>query len=373
MKTKKEIHNLLIKYIHRELSDEERIFVEKWISQNESNKKYFDDLYKADLALKLTIQKNWIKESSHKSSIKRYLNHFIRIAVVLVIIISSGIYLFNSKQEKDIVKNLVLSPGKSTATLSLSSGEVISLDTMSGILKEKDGTSISINNKGEIKYSGTNIIAKENINNILNVPNGGEYKLKLSDGTIVWMNSDSRLEYPSNFSGETRLVKLYGEAYFKVAKSKKQFIVQINDLKIAVYGTEFNINTYGDKIETVLVSGSVSLVTPQQEIKLHPEEMGKFDKKNQAINISKVNTDYYTAWRKGLFIFKNEPIHSIVEKISKWYNIKNINIDENIKDTRLSGVMEKYKDANDLFIYFEKTSDLKFRIDNDKNLYISNK
>lgn len=159
---------------------------------------------------------------------------------------------------------------------------------------------------------------------ILQTPIGQDFKVQLSDGTIVWLNAESRLEYPSHFSGSSRMVYLTGEAYFKVAHDEEHpFMIQTQTLRTKVLGTEFNISSYSDTNSHVtLVDGSLEVsssdggntvrLVPGQDALLNPQ--GSF-------SIHNVDTDNYYFWKEGYFYYDNVPLIDIMQNIGRWYNV----------------------------------------------------
>lgn len=155
------------------------------------------------------------------------------------------------------------------------------------------------------------------------IPRGKTFKLILSDSTEVWLNADSKLVYPTEFIENKRTVYLQGEAYFKVAKHSKPFIVKTNYLQTQVLGTEFNIRTYSpEDVHVTLIKGKVRVssldnfstvnLTPGKDVSLSPS--GKFE-------LHEVNGDSFTYWKDGYFYFDQIPLLDIMKSIGKWYNL----------------------------------------------------
>lgn len=176
------------------------------------------------------------------------------------------------------------------------------------------------------------------------VPKGFTYTTILSDSTEVTINAGSELSYASRFIGANREVTLKGEAYFKVKKSSKPFIVTTEDISIKVYGTQFNVNSYdAEKVQTLLVSGSVGVTYKKnrEEVLLKPSQMATVDQQGK-IDLSDVSVEKYIAWLKGEIINDNEPLTLFLETIERWYNIEfifsddvgKINISAEIKNSR---------------------------------------
>lgn len=158
---------------------------------------------------------------------------------------------------------------------------------------------------------------------VASIPCGQVYKIILNDGTEVWLNADSRLVFPTRFVGTKRLVRLEGEAYFKVARNENMpFIIETEKITTQVLGTEFNVKTYkNSEAHITLVDGSVKVRMPEidKEVMLEPgEDIAYADNDFQ---VKKVDTSYYTQWRDGYFYFDDMHLSDILSDLGRWYNI----------------------------------------------------
>ena len=165
-------------------------------------------------------------------------------------------------------------------------------------------------------------------------------QFNLADGTKVWLNSGSSLQFPSRFIGDFRKVKLIGEAFFEVTKNEKQpFQVNAKNLKIEVLGTSFNVVNYEDEQQTdvVLVEGKVKLFTEVQQIKkdygiMHPGQRVVYSDNEEKIMAENVVVDKYIAWRDGNLIFRNDKMEDVAKRLSHWFNVEIIINDPIIKN-----------------------------------------
>lgn len=184
----------------------------------------------------------------------------------------------------------------------------------------------------------------------MKIPRGGEYRLKLSDGTVVFLNSESELRYPVNFGTNFREVELKGEAFFDVATDQQRpFVVKAEQIRVKVLGTSFNVNTYDkDYIETVLVEGGIELQINDrsQEWRIRPNELVRFDRKNKTIEIKEVDVLPYVAWKEGYFVFKNQSMEKIMSSMARWYDIKIEYRDETIKTLHFTGDIKRHADIS---------------------------
>lgn len=153
------------------------------------------------------------------------------------------------------------------------------------------------------------------------VPAGHTFTIVLHDSTEVTLNAGSRLIYPTFFDKESRVVELEGEAYFKVTKSEKPFVVKVNKIEVMVYGTEFNIKSREHSTKTVLLTGSVGVrMEKGEEVILTPNHMATVE--NGTCTVTTANVNRYIAWTKGFIQCDEEPIAVFLEDIERWYGIK---------------------------------------------------
>lgn len=178
-----------------------------------------------------------------------------------------------------------------------------------------------------IRY-GSNADIDELIYNELEIPYGKIFNVELSDGTVVHLNSGTKMRYPIKFlRGQKREVFIDGEAYFKVTHDKDHpFIVHADAVAVEVLGTEFNISSYQEdsEIGTVLVEGSISLSNinaRDDAIVLQPGDKGSWDKTDHSIKIMEVDVSNYTGWVEGELVFKNSSFDNMSKKLERKYNV----------------------------------------------------
>jgi transmembrane sensor len=160
----------------------------------------------------------------------------------------------------------------------------------------------------------------------ISTPYGKDYRVTLNDGTEVVMNAGSKLTFPTCFTGKTRIVRLVGEAYFKVAKNPKMpFIVQTEKMNTRALGTEFNVRAYsGAEPHVTLIEGSVIVNVADKNVQLKPGEDISFS--NSTVKIKNVDTQYYIQWKDGFLYFDNQPLVDVMSDLGRWYNV-NIEIE----------------------------------------------
>jgi ferric-dicitrate binding protein FerR (iron transport regulator) len=148
----------------------------------------------------------------------------------------------------------------------------------------------------------------------------------LPDGTSVWLNSNSAIKYNENFSADRRVI-LTGEAFFDVHKDKKKpFIVKTNEVTVKVLGTRFNLASYENETNTVVVLEEGKLVFSDREMKMtytmKPNDLLEYDKSRKAFKTEVVLPQKYSSWTKGKLVFRNDPLDVIARRLERWYNIE---------------------------------------------------
>lgn len=252
------------------------------------------------------------------------------IAAAVLIMLSLGFYfIVTTKKSTAIiaVHNQIpnLAPGKNKAILTLSTGEQIDLERAGqGQIASEGNSFIHMNSENEVIYSerNPNQIKAASRMNTMRTPRGAEYRLTLADGTKVWLNAASSITFPTSFSGKTRDVSISGEVYFEVAHdASKPFKVKVGNQLIQVLGTHFNVNSYNNEevIRTTLVEGAVAISMGQWNHILRPGDQASVS--TNGIKVAQVDTDEITAWKNGFFQFVDADIVTIMNQISRWYDV----------------------------------------------------
>lgn len=296
-------------------------------------------------------------------------------AAAILFICSIGIYFYRSNQQslKPFSKNAAMladvAPGRNKAILTLANGSKISLtDAKAGQVASQFGISIHKTKNGDLVYANAAPVSQLAYNSI-ETPKGGQYQLTLPDGTKVWLNAASSLRYPLAFPGNERKVELTGEAYFEVAKNKtKPFKVLTDRQIVEVLGTHFNINAYTDEAatRTSLLEGSVKVSSMKSgaAIKIIPGQQAIV---NQNISVKNIDVDEAVAWKNGYFMFDEEPLESILRKVSRWYDVEIQYDDDNFnKKIYLNGTLSKYSNVSKVLKKLELTGAVHFRIEGRK-------
>lgn len=301
------------------------------------------------------------KRQVHYRKLWRYASG---IAAVLGIALAAVWYLATYSVENKQQLGLI-HPGQYYARLQLNDGTLVELDS-TAVVKTDYGVVVKEGSSAILDYSLVKVGTGENIFNTIQVPLGGEYCVRLSDGTQVWMNSGSELRFPVAFNNELREVELNGEAYFKVAKSIIPFVVKTSGMDIRVLGTSFNVSDYREDryITTALAEGKIRVTIPRQEkeYEMRPGYVLSCEKGTDHVELKECDPDLYTSWINGKFKFRDMRLEDIMIKLTRWYNCEFFYQNPGLKELRFSGAAEKDRPVNYLLEMIETVTDVHFEI-----------
>ena len=359
---KPSIDELILKVLDGVATPEEILTLSRWIDADPENEVYFDQLKKAwnltsgpvpSVEREEKELKNYMTYVRSRRRVYR-IRQLFKYAAIIVIPLLAGIYWLqeekNSLKPQLVAMESKIVPGEYKATLITSGGETI-------VLLPSKQEDIHVQENITVTNGQTGIVYQNTVKpkailhyNTLKTPRGGEYTVTLSDGSRVYLNAASELKYPVVFDEKKREVRLSGEAYFEVTKdSNRPFYVVTNTVRIKVYGTAFNVNTYSTRgTQAVLVSGKVGIrgVGADKEYIMKPSELAEFDNDGTFKRIREVNTEAYTAWRDGRLVFEDESLEEILSRLSRWYNVDIFYGSEAVKNYHFTGYMEKYEDVD---------------------------
>ena len=200
------------------------------------------------------------------------------------------------------------------------------------------------------------------------VPFGQNVELAMSDSTKVWLNSGTKLRYPSTFGPKSRVVELDGEAFFDVATDKNHpFVIKTTYLDVEVTGTRFNVDSYtaNDKTNVTLVEGKVTIQNKSGNTvaELLPNTNAEFSKSAGILNLKKVNVEFYTSWTTGTMVFRQESLAEIAKKLEKWYSVEIVFDQEDIKGIAFSGSILKNKPIDQILEILTYISSIGYKIE----------
>lgn len=357
------IVRLLQLYLLGDITEEERQELEDWCEEAPRNRKLFEQICQEDLFSKERYVYEKINDTKAFSVFEkrvrkvssRSIGNWWKYAAVLLfpILVVGSWKLMHETEQVSIVASSVapIQPGCSQAVLVLDDGRKVFLkEEEEGVISEDKEITVT-GEKDRLVYTSSEGKNVDEIRfNELEVPRGGEYKVRLADGTLVYLNSATRMKYPVKFDEKERKVYLSGEAYFEVAKDpERPFFVEMEGVEVRVYGTSFNVNTHQKgNIQTVLVKGSigVKVLSSGMESVIRPGQMAEFKQGNAKVDVKDVNVAVYTDWKDGIFRFENQRLEDILAVLSNWYDMNVFYQTVSVKELHFSGYMERYKDVS---------------------------
>ncbi len=371
---------LIIKKLNNTLTEEEDSMFSDWYRESPNHRLYFNRVkenYTKDIDL-VNEEKAWNSLSKKISKKPRSIFNWNYAIAAIVIVLLAIPFLIKTKSKASPknaqISNSIILPGTDKAKLTLEDGSEILLGE--GALYK--GNSM-VSNGREITYIASESHSKEIVYNYLTVPRGGQFFVKLADGTQVWLNSESQLKYPVNFiDRETRHVELvYGEAYFDVSPSTDhegaKFSVLTNHQVVEVLGTEFNIKAYSNEtfVYTTLVEGRVAITNSNGSMQtvLSPNQQSII-KPNQA-GIEVINTDVFneTSWKQGIFSFDHMTLEDIMKVLSRWYSVDVIFTNPNIQTITFNGVLRKNQNIEDILKPITSINNITYEIKDSKIIF----
>ncbi|WP_316814512.1 FecR family protein [Pedobacter nyackensis] len=379
-----ELKQLLNKYMDETCTPEEKLMLDVWLHQEASSAGQIIDEQELK-RIGERIGEN-VKKRIHTKIVSpiRPINWY-KYAAAAVILIIFSVSLFSILNRSNHPKQLALlkkhqdiAPGGNKAILTLSNGKKVVLDeTANGQIADEEGVVVKKLADGRIIYVEDGQIsnnATEPVYNTVATPRAGQYRVDLPDGTRVWLNSESSLKYPTVFTAATREVELIGEGYFEVHKDRsKPFIVKSNELSIKVLGTHFNISSYkSDQVSMVsLLEGAVDVSLRGNSRILVPGQQAYHQKNSSNLFVRPVNTASVASWKDGMFVFEDESLQQIMNKIARWYDIKLIYESLDPKLT-FTGAVPRNSQISAVLKQLEATGNVKFKIDGNQ-VFISGK
>lgn len=303
-----------------------------------------------------------------------------RYAAAAAVLFITGLCVFfalkTTKVNKVVfkVKQHDAMPGGNKAILTLANGTAIILDSAhNGVIAKQGNSIINKTQNGQLVYDADNTAQTEDVQmNTVATPRGGQYQVVLPDGTKVWLNAASSINYPTTFMGKQRQVEITGEIYFEVAKNAAQpFIVKTDRAVVEVLGTHFNIMDYDDEavMKTTLLEGSVKITHGNSSKTIKPGEQALVNETNEIVVIANIDVDEEVAWKNGLFQFTDSDIHSIMRQAARWYNL-DIVYEGEMPVKQYTGRISRNVKASQL-INMLKFTGLNARID-DSKIFIKN-
>ena len=366
---KPDFDKLLEKYSKGECTPEELDFIESWYLQYQKDAA---PLAQAELENEVARMTESIGQMTplvaSQQSVLRHLRLPLSIAASILVILGIGSLLLPERQKDQGINQqaeVLISPGRQAASLTLGNGKKIFLsDQQPGKVAQEAGVTITKTSNGELIYEIKDKKNKVSGFNTLATKNGETYRVRLPDGSTVWLNAASSMKYPASFQNSAeRIVQLSGEAYFEIYKDRKHpFIVKSRGQQVEVLGTHFNVNAYNDEpaVVTTLLEGSVRLKSDRGTVKvLKPGQQAELT--NGGISIQQADMRLVTAWKDGYFRFSDESLQSVMRKISRWYNVE-VAFQKGLPEDTYSGAVTRHSDLRQVLEIMEGANNIHFTI-----------
>lgn len=369
------IEVLIYHFLTGKLSPGERERLDEWLLEP-GHRELFDRICNKERLLESSLRYDqYNREAAWKRfesrwTFKRRSIVFSRLKVAsLLLPLCLAVYFLMKENDREtvIVENTKerIMPAVSGARMLLSSGDVVNLESdTSGMISFQGGRLIR-DDRGVMAYVADSLAKTGLEYNQVFTPRGCEYRIKLSDGTVVWLNAESSLRFPRAFIGKERKVYAEGELYFEVSfDESKPFIVETkDDLSIKVLGTEFNLRSYeGEPCATTLIRGKVRLENMNHQIVLSPGEQAVSKGKRGDIQVREVDVDHAVAWRRGYFFFENTRLEEIMTEIGRWYDVQVFFENTAARNKRFSIEIRRHACFEDVLALIERTGVIKMRI-----------
>ena len=363
------LKNIIVKYLNKEASASEMETLDLWL-KDEAHLKIFNSYVQTNhlidsnvLKFDAEISKNQLLAMiSNENRVVKMRTYYrvVSYAAVFVTLMALGflfkdqLILINNQgstiQTKVADNNIKI--GSDKATLTLADGSEVILNkgaSYQTAYADSDGEALVYKNEDDQ--------TTEVVYNVLTIPRGGQFFIQLTDGTKIWLNSESQLKYPVAFvKGKTRQVELlYGEAYFEVSPSESNygdaFKVQSSMQTVEVLGTQFNIKAYKEESEiyTTLIEGKVRINKGNENKTLQPGQQSIISA-DSVISVIMTDVNMETAWKQGLFSFKDKSLKEIMIVLARWYDVDISFENEDLQKIRFKGVLSKDQALEDILL-----------------------
>lgn len=269
-------------------------------------------------------------------------------------------------------KQVAVVPGEAKVQLVLADGKRVELSPDTLLCMQEEGGVELQTSKNMLRYTKEDSVSviPQVVYNQLIVPNGGEYHLQLSDGTMVWMNAGSTLRYPVAFGGNERKVEMTGEVYFEVMKNEKMpFVVTVRGMDVRVLGTSFNVSAYREEVVTTLLTGRVCLRKGNDQVVLQPDQQAIWKNKERGFVVKTVEARNYSLWKEGVFWFEGADLETILEDMSRWYDVNVFYVNPNLKNLRFNMEIKRYENIETVLKRLEQTRKVRFDV-KDNAIYV---
>ncbi len=362
-------------YLSNSLNSDEQMQLDRWRKASPAHEELFQRLCSEQRLLRYAEQRSWFDEAKGWQQLQQRLHRKQRIrllisrvanvaAVLLLPLLWSALTPHlpapaGTSGSEQPVLHTTISPGSSRALLTLEDGSTVALSATTDTLLTQAATTTLRLDSAQLTYQHAALptTSQPMAWNSIQTPQGGEYRLTLSDGTRVYLNAMSSLRFPVEFNGTQRTVELAGEAYFEVSHNGKPFIVKTQEMDVEVMGTSFNLSAYPDETtHTTLVSGRVKVSAPGAgSCLLAPSQQALLAPDKRELRVTQVDTDCFTAWTKGKILFKDERLDEMMKQLCRWYDMEVSFAEPQLKTLRFGCHLNRYHDITPFLSLLEQT------------------
>lgn len=377
------IATLIRKSISGEITLEERKQLEDWLNESARHRELFEKYNNPAFLSSVDLEKD-MKESqeayldfmkrlkstntAHRFAWKKYVAAAVLIAFVSVAAITVYLYndgeLYSPTELAEVTDRQVDAvPGDSTDILLITaSGEKIPVQSSQKMLSVSPG-SIKIGEESIEDRVQTKVPDSEVVYNTLKILRGKRFKMQLSDGTLVWLNADSEITFPSSFDGKERKVLAKGELFFDVTEDKaKPFIVETPTGKIRVLGTAFNVHCYKDEVTmTTLVRGKIAYSLGEDSVILTSGQQCVVE--DNRLSVREVDTYDYVSWIDEVLVFKDKKLDEIMNSLSRLYDVDIYYENPELKRLPFTGSFKQYENLDKIVRMIEECGLIHIRQD----------
>lgn len=383
------IAEIIAKTIVQTATEDEKRKLQEWVDESPEHRRELDSIMKrlrkdmlephpADTAAQWKVFAGQLPSKTRWRLRLQGMARYAAAAAVLAAVLLIGALWWHPSTDKRTAA-LPIVPGSEKALLLTDKGTDGTPLTAQGGMTTKL-PEVMIQSKGGTLHYDLQIqpqAVARTIYHTLKVPRGGEYRLILSDGTKIHLNSASQVTYPVCVSphDSLRRVSVQGEAFFDVAHSDAQpfEVVMEDQSRVRVYGTRFNVHSYeeDDYSAVTLVQGSVDFTSPEGErLMLRPGEQAVYHRAGHRSTMEAVDASAYTSWIDGVFEFDSLPLEQIMRQLSRWYDVDYRFEDASLSKHSFTGVAYKHAPLQNLLKTIEKTTHIHFTI-KDRTIIIS--
>lgn len=372
-----EVIEYIIPLLEGKATPEQAQKVGCWLEESEENRCKYRAI--VELYYKLNYAESWNKIDVDKA-VRRIRKHislknrtiarmYYLSGMVALLAICFGVHLFLQTGKKTAYTPLAVveevKSGEMRATLTLANGEKVGLNSGNKVNVDLGFARAVEDSLNGLIYRFKDSVTAPRDFHTLTVPRAGEYIMVLSDGSRVWLNSETEIKYPVNFDKDKREVFLTGEAYFEITRdTRRPFIVVTPQTRTMVLGTSFNVMAYKGESHTeiTLVSGAVSVMAGKQQCQIAPGQQVAVNNGSLEMNSRHVNHLFYTSWKDGLFDFDGMTLSELCVKLGRWYDVDFFFVNQAAAEKQFTGAVKRNGSLQFVLDFIKKTSGVYFQI-----------